>query len=407
MRLWAAQTVSSFGARIAREGFAMAAILSIHATPTELGVLTALTRGPGVVVGLVCGGFVDRSSRKRVMMASDLVRAALILTIPLAAWWHILTMTQLCICAALVGAGNALFEIADHAFLPSLIEREHLLDGNAKLGTTDSIAEIAGPAFAGLLFHLLSAPLAMLVTAFTYLISAAFLSTVPARELTPEPPSEKPRWYRDIGTAWRFAMDEPLLRPLMGVALITNLASGIFAALYLVYGLKVLGMSPALMGVNIAMGGIGALAGAALVSHLAGRFGFGLVLVTTSFATDLFLLLIPLAHGPLWLATSMMMAAQLGGDAMALVSLILMTSLRQSIVPPGMLARNAALVSAIAGGMMLLGAVAGGMLGDSLGIRPALFLAVALLAAGHAVVLFSPLRKLREIPLKSTDREPI
>lgn len=409
LRLWAAQTVSAFGARIAREGFAMAAILSIHATPSELGVLAAMARGPGVIVGLVSGGFVDRSSRRRVMMASDLARAALILTIPLAAWLHWLTMAQLYLCAALVGAGNALFEIADHAFLPSLIAREHLLDGNAKLGTTDSIAEIGGPAVAGVLFQLLTAPFAMLVTAFTYLTSAVFLSTVSAQELAAEPPPQKPRWHEDITVAWRFAMREPLLRPLMGMAIVTNLASGIFAALYLVYGLKVLGMSPALMGMNIAMGGIGALIGAALAPWLVRRVGFGTTLVATMFATDLFLLLIPLAHGPLWTATSFMMAAQLGGDSMALISLILMTSLNQSVVSPNMLARNMALISATVGGMMLIGAIGGGALGDGIGIRPALFLAVALLAAGHAVVLFSPLRTLKEIPpiLKSTDPKPI
>ncbi|HEY5338080.1 MAG TPA: MFS transporter [Rhizomicrobium sp.] len=398
MRLWAAQTVSSFGARIAREGFAMTAILTIHAPPSELGILAAMARGPGVVVGLVAGGFVDRSSRRRVMMASDLLRAALILTIPLAAWLHLLTMMQLYVCAALVGAGNALFEIADHAFLPSLVERENLLDGNAKLGTTDSIAEIGGPALAGTLFQLFTAPLAMLTTAFTYLISAAFLSTVSEREIPPEASLERPRWYRDVGETWRFAMREPLLRPLMCMAIVTNVASGFFAALYLVYGLKVLGMSPALMGVNIAMGGIGALIGAAFAPRLAGRFGFGVTLVTAFFATDLFLLLVPLAHGPPWFSTSMMMAAQLGGDAMALVPLILMTSLRQSIVPPAMLARNAALVSAIVGGMTLTGALSGGFLGNYIGIRATLFLAVATLVAGHAFTLFSPLRNLEKIP---------
>ncbi|HSM96229.1 MAG TPA: MFS transporter, partial [Rhizomicrobium sp.] len=188
LRLWAAQTVSSFGARIAREGFAMTAILTIHAPPAELGLLTALARGPGIVVGLVAGGFVDRSSRRRVMIVSDLARVALILTIPLAAWLHVLAMPQLYATAALVGGAGVLFEIADHAFLPSLIDRELLLDGNAKLSTTDAIAEIGGPAMAGTLFQFFTAPFAMLGTSLTYLVSALFLFTVPARELPPEEP---------------------------------------------------------------------------------------------------------------------------------------------------------------------------------------------------------------------------
>lgn len=399
MRLWAAQTVSSFGSRIAREGYAMAAILVIHASPGELGLLAALARGPGAVVGLFAGGFVDRRSRRRVMIASDLARAALILTVPAAAWLGALAMPQLYIVAALVGAASVLFEIADHAFLPSLIAREHLLDGNAKLGVTEAVAEIGGPAAAGTLFQLFTAPFAMLGTAITYLVSAAFLFAVPACEL---PAERKPsRWHRDLLAGWKAVMAEPLVRPLLGMSIVFTGFGAFFGPLYLLYGIEVLGLSPALMGVTIACGGVGALFGASLSNALSRRIGIGATVWGCCFVYTAALLLVPLAHGPLWLATAMLMIAQLCGDGFAVAFMIPLTSLRQAVLPRAMLGRTAALFSAASGTMTVLGALAGGALAGRLGVRETLLLAVAGMAAAPLFVLFSPLRGLKTIP----DRE--
>lgn len=404
MRLWAAQTVSSFGSRIAREGFAMTAILVIHAPPSELGVLAALSRGPGAVVGLIAGGFVDRSSRRRVMIVSDLARVALLLTIPLAAWLHALSMPQIYVVAALVGAANVLFEIADHAFLPSLIDREFLLDGNAKLSITDAVAEIGGPALAGTLFQLFTAPFAMLGTAFTYLVSAAFLFTVPARDLLPESPPEKPRWHRDVAAGLKAILDEPLVRPLLWMGIIFPFFGSFFGPLYLLYGLKVIGLSPALMGVTIACGGVGALFGASLSSTFARRFGIGPTIWGCGFLYIAFLALVPLAHGSFLLETAMLMIAQLGGDGFAVAFMIPATSLRQTVLPPALLGRVAAFFQAVNGGMTVAGAILGGLLGGWLGIRETLAIAVAGMAAAPLFALFSPIGTLQEIPQGGTLR---
>jgi predicted MFS family arabinose efflux permease len=395
LRLWAAQTVSSFGARIAREGFAMTAILSIHATPSELGLLTALARGPGVLVGLVAGGIVDRTSRLRIMIACDFGRAAMILTLPAAAWLHVLTMAQLYIAAALVGALNVLFEIADHAFLPSLVAREHLLDGNAKLATTESIAEIGGPALAGTLFQLFTAPFAMLGTAFTYLASAAFLLFVPTREAAPQP-AHPARWHDDIAEGFSAIVAEPLVRPLFTMTFVFMLFANFFGPLYLLFGLKVLGLSPALMGMTIAMGGIGALFGATISATLVARLGTGRTIVGCALLYAAFLALVPLAQGRL--AVTMLMAAQLLGDGFAMAFMIPMTSVRQSVLPEAALGRTAALFSAASGGATIVGSILGGVLGAAIGVRPTLAIAVGGIASAPLFVLFSPLRDLREIP---------
>lgn len=396
LRLWAAQTVSSFGSRIAREGFAMSAILTIHASPVELGVLAALARGPGAVVGLFAGGIVDRRSRRSVMILSDVARTVLIVTVPLAAWFHVLSMQQLYIVAALAGAASVLFEIADHAFLPSLIEREHLLDGNAKLGVTEAIAEIGGPAVAGTLFQLLTPPFAMLGTAFTYLVSAAFLVAVPTREL--EPVKRRARWYEDLTEGFKAVWAEPLVRPLLGMTIVFQGFGAFFGPLYLLYGIKVLGLSPALMGITIACGGVGALFGASLSNTLSRRIGIGPTVWGCCFVYTASLLLVPLAHGPMWLATAMLMIAQLGGDGFAVAFIIPLTSIRQAVLPNALLGRTAALFMAVSGVVTVLGAILGGALGSWIGIRETLAVAVTGMAAAPVFVLFSPLRSLKAIP---------
>jgi MFS family permease len=398
MRLWTAQTVSSFGARIAREGFGMAAILSIHARPSQLGILAALIQAPSVLVGLFGGGFVDRSRRRSIMIGSDLFRTAMLLTIPVAAWLHLLGMVQLYAIAALVGTASVFFDIADHAYLPSLIDRSLLLDGNTKLGVTESIAEIGGPALAGALFQLFTAPIAMLGTAVTYLLSAIFLVTIPVQETLPAPGKQRPRWHHDLRDGLAAIMAQPLVRPLFAMAVVSPLFGAFFSALYSLYALRVLGFTPAILGVVIATGGVGSLFGAGLAAVMARRFGVGPTIIVCGFASVLLALLIPLANGPMGFRIGLMMVSQFGGDAFGVAIIILATSLRQSVLPPELLGRTAGIFRGLGGALGITGALAGGLLGGMLGIRPTLFVAVAGYVLTPLVALFSPLRSLREIP---------
>ncbi|MBS0471926.1 MAG: MFS transporter [Proteobacteria bacterium] len=409
MRLWAAQTVSSFGARIAREGFGIAAILTIDAQPAQLGILAALTLAPGVVVGLFAGGFVDRTSRRRIMVGSDLFRAVTLATIPLAAWMHWLEIEQLYVCAFLVGCANILFNIADHAFLPSLVARGDLVEGNTKLGITESIAEIGGPALAGLMFQFFTAPFAMLGTALTYVLSAGFLFCIGAKERDGAEAAHKENWLSDIGAGFGAVLGQPLIRPIFFVAVLSPLFGSFFAALYSIYCLKILGFTPAVLGLTIAMGGLGSLFGAALSSRLCRIFGVGRAIVLCLAVSALLALLIPLAGGPFWLRVAMMMTTQFGGDAFAVAMMIPMTSLRQSLFPARLLGRTAAAFTVSAGAVAVIGALVGGVLGDRIGVRPTLYIAAALYFATPFIVAFSPLRELRQVPFEkdAADVEPI
>ncbi|MEW5931400.1 MAG: MFS transporter, partial [Gemmatimonadota bacterium] len=264
LRLWAAQAASAFGSRITRTALPIVAILTLGASPTEVAVLSALGVAPGVVVGLWAGGRVDRTARRPLLVGADLVRAGLILTIPAAAWLGALSMPQLYAVAAAVGAATTLFQIADGSFLPSLVGRDRLVEGNARLEATDSVAEAAGPGIAGVLVELLTAPVALVIDALTYLWSALLLGGIRAREAPPAPAGPRPGVADDVRAGFRACLAHPLVGRLLLAEGVTYLFGGFYLALYMVLALETLRLSPAAAGLVIGVGGVGAFAGALL-----------------------------------------------------------------------------------------------------------------------------------------------
>lgn len=397
-RLWAAQAVSDFGARITREGLPMMAILTLEASPAELGLLAAFAGAPALVVGLSAGGVVDGARRRPMLIAADLFRAGVLITLPLAAWLGWLAMPQVLAAAALVAAASALFDIADHAYLPGLVGRERLTAANARISATESLAEMGGPALAGLLFQWLTAPFAVAVNAVTYLVSALFLGAIAAAEPAPEPPSRDRRPLDGIRTGLATAWAEPLVRALLVMSLVSGLFGGVFSALYLVFALRTLGLSPALLGVAIACGGAGALLGSLIAQPLARGLGLGPAILATAGASAASALLIPLAPPGAVGGMAVLVASQILGDAFGVCVLILSVSLWQSQVPQARLGRVGAAFKAAAGGAAVAGALAGGGLGEALGVRTALFVAAAGLALAPALGALTPLRRLEKIP---------
>lgn len=395
-KLWAAQAVSGFGARITRDGLPMMAVMGLAATPSQLGLLAALSSGPSLIVGLAAGGFVDRARRKRVLIAADLVRAAVLATLPVAAWLGLLTLVQVYGVAVLVAGASVLFNIADHAYLPSLIGRDQLTDGNARLSATESVAELGGPALAGLLFQWLTAPVAVAVNAATYLVSALFLGRIGKEEPPPKARDRRP-WTQDVATGFRAAWSESRVRPLLLMSGSNGLFGGVFSALYVVFALRVLHLTPALLGFTIAAGGIGALAGAVISQPLARALGVGPAILAAAGGAALSALFIPLAPAGVGGGMSFLVIAQLIGDALAVACGVLIASLRQSILPQAVLGRVGASFIAVAGGMAVLGALIGGALGDLIGPREALLIGAVGLLVGPLIGLASPLRRVRDM----------
>ncbi|HVE03344.1 MAG TPA: MFS transporter [Rhizomicrobium sp.] len=398
MRLWAAQTVSSIGARIAREGLALASVLTIDAKPFQLGILAALIMGPSVVVGFFAGGFVDRSRKRAIMVGTDVIRALVLLSVPVAAWFHILRMEQLYVVGALIGGANILFDISDHAYLPHLIGRDALMEGNTKLSTTESLAEVGGPALAGILVQALTAPFAIAVNAATYVVSALFLGAIATKEPVPENAKIRPTLLSDLAQGYSAMAATPVLRPLLFMSIVSPLFGGVFSALYVIFAIKTLGLSPALMGLTVAVGGIGSLAGTAISRRFAAWLGIGRAIVLGFVVSAVSAIFVPLASGPIVLKLASLMVAQFVGDSMAVAAMIPAASLRQSLIPRDRLGRAAAFLSVGAGASAVVGALTGGALGSAFGPRVALFASVAGLVVMPVWASTTPLWRLAEIP---------
>jgi predicted MFS family arabinose efflux permease len=376
----------------------MMAILTLKATPAELGLLAALAGAPALVMGLSAGGLVDSARRRPILIGADLFRAAVLLTLPLAAWRGWLTMPEVYAAAALVAAASALFDIADHAYLPGLVGRDQLTAANARISATESLAEIGGPALAGLLFQWLTAPFAVAVNAVTYIISALFLGLIGAAEAEPVREARSRRWLDGVRTGLATAWGQPLVRAILIMSAVSGLFGGIFQALYIVFALRTLGLTPALLGVTIACGGAGAFLGAVIAQPLARRLGLGPAILATAWASCASALLIPLAPGGPVGGMAALVAAQILGDAFGVCALILSVSLWQAQVPPSLLGRTGAAFQAAAGATAVAGALIGGLLGEALGIRAALLVAAAGLGLSPALAALTPLRALQKIP---------
>lgn len=398
MRLWAAQAISAFGARITREGLPLAAVLTIAASPVELAVLAALAMGPGLVVGLMAGGFVDRSRRRPILIVSDLMRAGVLMTVPAAAWSGLLSMPHLYVVAALVGAASVLFDIADNAYLPSLIAADDLMEGNAKINATESVAEVAGPALSGILFQLLTVPVAIAANAVTYLASAAFLARIRKAEPPAPPIEDAPGLTEDLALGMNAVLADPLVRPIFVLTLAEAFFGAFFAGLYVLYAITVLQLTPVMLGATIATGGLGALAGAAAGPVLARRLGVGPAILLAAFGYGAACLLIPLAGSEPLTAMAVLMAAQFLGDGLAVAGSVIALSLRQTVLPLAIMGRVGAVFHVGTGGLAVIGALLGGGLAESWGIRQTLFIAAAGLMAAPLWAALSPLWRQRGMP---------
>ena len=392
LRLWGAQAVSSFGARIAREGLPMAAVISLKAGPAALGLFAALTLGAQAIVGVFAGVLADRMPKRRLLIAADLVRALVLAAIPLAAFAGRLSLVEIYIAGVLMGAANVVFDVADHAFLPALIESADLADGNAKLAATDAVAEVGGPALAGLLFQLVSPPIAVAVNAATYLASALLLGRLGKSVANAAPAHDEAPTGLDLTGGLRAALAHPLVRPLWLGDVTRGFFGSFFAALYILLAIDVLKLTPGMLGLTIAAGGVGGLAGAALAPWLARRLGPGPTILLTGLAGGAMVFLIPLATGPPLIAMAVLALAQVLGDALQTISRIGAVTLRQTVVPGDQLGRVGGAFASGEAAAGVIGALTGGALGAALGPRETLLIAAAGITAASLFVLFSPLR---------------
>lgn len=379
MKLWIGQTISEFGSRITREGLPLTAVLLFGATPAQMGALTAVASLPALLFGLIAGAWVDRLRRRPLMLAADLGRMALLSIIPITALTGQLSMTLLILVAALTSTLSLIFDVAYQAFLPVLVSREYVLEGNSKLAATESLAEIGGPALAGLLVQWITAPLAIAFDALSFLFSAISLSLIRVHEPSPAGQtaegSSASIWH-EIRVGIRLVSGNPLLRTMAIIAGARSFFGNFYGTLYTLYVIRDLGLTPAVLGVLVGAGGVGSLIGATLAQPLVRRFGLGRTLTGTLLISGVMSVLIPLAGGPLLLAAGMMVAVQLFGDCAQTIYGVNELSVRQTIVPDEWLGRANATIGFVAQAVASVSALTAGLLASAFGDRATLAIAV-------------------------------
>ena len=398
-RLWAAETVSQVGTQVTLLALPVVAVSLLDATPLQMGVLTALETAAFLLIGLPAGAWVDRWRRKRVLVAADLVRAAVLATLPVAYLLDVLTLGQLFVVAAVTGTATVFFDVAYQSYLPTLVDRDQLVDGNGKLEASRAVAQVAGPGVTGVLLRVLGAPLLVAVDAVSFLLSALFLGRIRTPDTAPDRAARR-RLRTEIAEGLSFVVRHPLLRRIVACTGTSNLFSSITTTLLVLYALRELELSESVLGLVFSAGAVGGLVGAATAARVARRVGEGRAIPVSIAVMVPFTALTPLAAAgaPLVLLT----VGQLGFSWAVVVYNVTQVSFRQRLCPPRLLGRMNASVRFLVFGTMPLGALLGGVLGTWLGVLPTLWIAVGgqVLAAGWVVL--SPLTGMRELP----DGEP-
>ncbi|WP_367130862.1 MFS transporter [Saccharothrix sp. HUAS TT1] len=394
--LWAGDTISQFGSTIGRTVVPLLAVGALAATPFEMGVLTAAGTAAFLLIGLPAGVWVDRLSRRPVMLVADFARAALLLSIPVAWWLGVLALAQLVVVALLVGAATVMFDVAYQSYLPTLVGRAQLVEGNSKLEASRAVAAVSGPALAGGLAQLVGAAVGVLATGVGYLASALFLLRIRTPE--PRPPApEDPGLRRAIAEGLRFVFGHPSLRAIVGCTATANFFGGISMAVLVLFLAREIDLSEALVGVVLAAGGVGGVLGALTTGWWNARFGQATVIWLSVLVTTPFGLLIPLGAADWRLVLPLVGEAVVGYGV--IVYNVAQVSYRQSICPDHLLGRMNASIRFVVWGALPLGGLVGGALGEGAGVTPTLWVAVGGQCLAVLWVLLSPLRSMRALPV--------
>ena len=370
----------------------------LKASAFEVGLLTTAEFLPFILVGLPAGVWVDWLRRRPILIVGDLGRAVVLGSIPLAYELHVLHIIQLYVVAFVAGVFTVFFDVAYQSYLPSLVGREHLVEGNAKLETSRSGAQLAGPGLAGGLIQLITAPVAIVVDAGSYLWSAVFVFWI----RRPEPPVEshpdgrRPSMRSQIGEGLRYVWHHPLLRPIAFCTANSNLWGAMFQAIFLLFAYRTLGMSPGQIGLIFALGNVGFLLGALVAGRVAEALGVGRTIVASAMLFGVAFLPVPFASRST--AFVLIVVAMFFGGIGGVIYNINQVSLRQAITPERMQGRMNATMRFMVWGTLPIGAFLGGVLGNTIGIRPTLWVAIAGSLFSFVPPYLSPVRTLQRIP---------
>ena len=399
LKLWAGETVSEFGSQITLLAVPTVAILILHAGPFQVGILSALEFLGFPTLGLVAGVYADRLPRRPIMIVCDIGRLLALGSIPIAFVLNLLTLEQLYVVALFTGIFTVFFDVSYQSYLPVLVDRPNLIEGNTKLEVTRSASQIAGPAVAGFLIQLIGGARAVAVDAISFLASALALALIRKPEPEPQPgtASGKTGFIPEMREGIDVVFKSPILWRIAGCTGTTNFGSNmIFGAVFLIFAYRDLHLTAAVVGIIFAISSGGWLVGAFLASWVARTLGLGTTLGLSILVGGLVTLATPLAL----LGAPAIVLSVLGfvGNLMVPVYNINQVSLRQSITPDRVQGRMNATMRTIVWGTIPIGAFVGGILGTSIGVVQTIVLGSLVSALAALWIFLGPVRRLKEQP---------
>ncbi|MDR0343622.1 MAG: MFS transporter [Nocardiopsaceae bacterium] len=393
--LWSGESISQLGTQVTVIALPLIAVKTLAASTFGVGVLVALQYAAFLLLGLPVGAWVDRMRRRPVMIAADVARAVLLATLPLAAAFGVLTIYQLYAVALLHGGCTLFFDVAYQSYLPSLVDRSELVEGNAKLQASESVAQVAGPALGGFLVQAVTAPFAVLADAVSFVLSAGSLRAIRMTE-PPVPRAGQRSLRREIAEGLRFVLGHPILRAIAGCTGSYNFFGNAFQAVAVVFLVRQVGVSPGVIGVLFSAGSAGAIAGALTASAAGRRLGTARAIWVPLAVTGPLAVIIALTFpGP---GLILFAAGWFGLSFSTVVYNVNQVAYRQALCPPGLLGRMNATMRFLVWGTIPLGGLAGGALGTALGNRGALWVILSGQALSVLWLLASPLRTARDLP---------
>jgi MFS family permease len=399
LKLWISQTISQFGSQITILALPLTAALSLNATPFQMGILTASEQLPFLLFGLFAGVWVDRWWRRRILIITDIGRGLLLLVIPTTALFGLLRIEILWFSAFVVGILTMFFDVAYWSYLPAVVSRDLLVEGNSKLALSQSAAETVGPGFAGILVQLLTGPFTILVDAISFFTSALILSQIRAPELISSSNDRKQGVWHELISGLLLVFHDRILRALILRATVWNIFYNMGLPIFILFVTRDLRFRPEFIGVLFSAMGFGFLFGAMLIERITKRLGVGTTIIKSVFTAAIAVCLIPFTSGDgMMTSLILVMVLFIFGFMTALYN-VNNISLRQAITPNHLLGRMTATMRFITWGIIPFAALFGGLLGEKIGLRTTL-----MVVGGGSVffgilgTLFTPLRAVKEFP---------
>ena len=406
LKLWAGQSISEVGSQVSQLAIPWLAAVGLHASPLEFSLLGVLGFLPFILFALPAGVWVDRLRRRQILIVGDSARAVLLALIPILWAAGVLRIWHLLILQFVVGIFTVFFDVAYQSYLPALVEREHLVDGNSKLQLTVSVAQVAGPSLSGGLIAAVTAPYAIVADAVSYVVSTAFMLRMRHRENLPREDADEPRprmWPQvKEGLAW--VLGNRSLRSIAGCTGSSNFFYSLLFAIVVLYAVRNLHLSSVEVGSVFAVGSVGSIVGALVANRLQKRIGVGPSIVSCACCFSISGIAFPLApHGfPL---PVLMVGSAVGGFGGVAYN-ITQVSLRQAITPERLQGRMNAAMRWVVWGTIPLGTLLGGVLGQTVGLRAALWAGAIGAMPTFLWVLLSPVRSIRTMPEPVTPPTP-